>query len=154
MSENERFASLEGYPSQITFPVAWGEMDAFGHVNNVIYFRYFESGRLDYFARTGVVGQMKAVGEGPILAHTECRFRMPLNWPDQVTVGTRVETIGADRFTMHYRVVSHKTRQIAAEGTGRVVWFDYRGKAGKRPLPSKIVEAMRHFDPSIEEGDQ
>lgn len=40
---------LAGFPVRVDIPVAWGEMDAFGHVNNVVYFRYFESARIDSY---------------------------------------------------------------------------------------------------------
>ncbi|HEY5596956.1 MAG TPA: acyl-CoA thioesterase, partial [Candidatus Bipolaricaulota bacterium] len=83
-------ALLAGFAGVIELPVAWGEMDAFGHVNNIYYFRYFESGRLDYFARIGYLDYVKHTGLGPILASTQCTFRKPLVYPDTVSVGTRV----------------------------------------------------------------
>jgi acyl-CoA thioester hydrolase len=43
--------SIDGYPVVIEIPIAWGEMDAFQHVNNIFYFRYFESARIAYFGR-------------------------------------------------------------------------------------------------------
>ena len=141
---------LASFPSRVEFPVAWGDMDAFGHVNNTVYFRYFESGRLDYFAAVGITDYMDRHGQGPILAHTECRFRIPLRWPDRVTIGTRVESIGEDRFTMAYRVIGHASGGVAAEGTGRIVWFDYGGEGGKRPLPAEIVTNIRAFDGGAE----
>ncbi|MCB0148997.1 MAG: acyl-CoA thioesterase, partial [Caldilineaceae bacterium] len=49
---------LAGYPVVIEIPVAWGEMDAFQHVNNIVYFRYFESGRIAYFERAGMMNLM------------------------------------------------------------------------------------------------
>ena len=57
----------------LTIPVAWGEMDAMGHVNNIIYFRYFESVRIDYFRKLDLIGYQRETGIGPILASTECR---------------------------------------------------------------------------------
>ncbi len=128
---------LTGCASIITFPVAWGDMDAFGHVNNVSYFKYFESGRLDCFALMGVLKHMEEHGQGPILAHTQCRFRLPLTWPDTISVGTRVSDAGADRFTHHYTIVSQEHGAVAAEGTGRIVWFDYKTQT-KAPLPQAI----------------
>ena len=69
--------SLEGYPVVIDEQVVWGEMDAFQHVNNTVYFRYFESARIAYFGAVGYLEWMKAEGSGPILASTRCRFRRP-----------------------------------------------------------------------------
>jgi acyl-CoA thioesterase FadM len=49
---------MEGYPVVIEVPVAWGEMDAFGHLNNIVYFRYFESARIAYFHKIGLIDMM------------------------------------------------------------------------------------------------
>ena len=45
---------MQGYPVVFQSPVAWGEMDALGHVNNIIYFRYFESARMEYLRQIGL----------------------------------------------------------------------------------------------------
>ncbi len=136
---------LEGFPAIIEIPVAWGEMDSFGHVNNIIYFRYFESGRLDYFEKTGYLDLVKTEGIGPILASTQCRFRFPLTYPDTISVGTRVSDIQEDRFLMHYRVVSHTHGIIAAEGDGLIVSYDYNQNQ-KAPIPKRILEKIRDLE--------
>lgn len=137
MSTRHTPDALRGCASVITFPVAWGDMDAFQHVNNTMYFKYFESGRLDCFTHMGVTAYMEAHRQGPILAHTQCRFKIPLAWPDTVSVGTRVTDPGEDRFTQEYLLFSHHHQAIAAEGTGRIVWFDYEHQRKAR-LPDTI----------------
>jgi acyl-CoA thioester hydrolase len=131
--------------SSVTLPVLWGDMDAFGHVNNTIYFRWFECGRIDHFAKIGFTQQMKDTGVGPILAWTDCRFRLPLTFPDTVTVETRVVECREDRFTQKYVVTSAHHGGVAAEGTGKIVCFNY--KAG-RPvaLPEDIRAAITTMD--------
>jgi acyl-CoA thioester hydrolase len=133
---------LETYPVVIEVPVAWGEMDSFGHVNNIVYFRYFESARMAYLAAIEFTG---ATGTGPILASTQCRFRMPLEYPDTVRVGARVTELGADRFTMHYRVVSMQHAAVAAEGTGLVVAYDY-GTSSKIPVPDPVRRRIEELE--------
>jgi len=128
---------LHDFPISFETPVAWGEMDSFAHVNNVVYFRYFESARIEYFRAIGFPEWMKQTGVGPILASTSCRFRKPLTFPDRVTVGARVTAIETDRFTMAYRVVSLTLDAVAAEGEGLIVSYDYRG-AEKAPVPDEI----------------
>ena len=86
---------LETYPVVIEIPVRWGDMDAFNHVNNVMYFQYFESARIAYFDRIQVMGHFKDTGIGPILAATQCRFRFPVTYPDTLDVGARVAEISA-----------------------------------------------------------
>lgn len=132
---------LRGFPITLRWPVAWGDIDAFQHVNNVAYFRWFESVRIAYFEAIGWSASMKASGVGPILAHTACAFRAPLTFPDHVLLGARVEGLAEDRFTMRYRVVSEGLGQVAAEGEGRVVSFDYRAGV-KAPLPAAVRAAI------------
>lgn len=132
---------LTGFPVVTPWPVAWGDMDAFQHVNNVTYFRWFESIRIAYFEAIGWNARMREAGVGPILARTSCVFRAPLAYPDTVELAARVVDVGEDRFTMLYRVVSQRLQAIAAEGEGRVLCYDYRA-AAKAPLPAEIRAAI------------
>ena len=132
---------LEEYPVRVEIPGAWGEMDSLGHVNNIVYFRYFETARMEYFGRIGVMEVMQETGVGPILGSTECRFRRPLQFPDTVTVGVRATEVGDDRFMTLYRVVSHQQQRVVAEGKGSIVTYDYNA-GGKAPLPESIREQI------------
>ena len=80
---------LQEFPVVVELPVVWGEMDARQHVNNAVYFRYFESGRTVYFERLGVWKMIGDTGIGVILAAINCRFRIPLTFPDTISVGVR-----------------------------------------------------------------
>src|SRR6516164_7851744 len=101
---------LAGFPVIVELPVVWGEMDSYRHVNNVVYFRYFESARLEYFRRLGWFDYEKETGIGPILAATQARYRKPLTYPDIISVGARISALGVDRCTMDYLLVSHCLR--------------------------------------------
>lgn len=148
MNDQTQAELLEGFPVRIEIPVAWGEMDAFGHVNNIVYFRYFETARIAYFTRLKYLGGAQAGGIGPILAATDCRFRLPLEYPDTVTAAARVTEIGADDFVMRYRVISHRHQRVAAEGGSRIVNYDYGNKC-KSSLPQELRERLAQ----IERGD-
>src|SRR5260370_15733897 len=104
---------LAGYPVIVELPVVWGEMDSYRHVNNVVYFRYFESARLEYFRRMGWFEYEDETGIGPILAATQARFRRPLTYPDTIWVGSRISEIGEDRMTMDYSLVSQRLEAVA-----------------------------------------
>jgi acyl-CoA thioester hydrolase len=121
----------------MNIPVAWGEMDSMGHVNNIIYFRYFESVRIEYFNRLNMMGYQQEIGIGPILASTECRFKMPLHYPDTVIVGTKILSMEEDRFVMGYEVFSTKHKRIAADGEGVIVAYDYHNNK-KVPIPEAL----------------
>ena len=132
---------LKHYSVTIETPVAWGEMDALQHVNNIVYFRYFESVRIAYFEKIGYLEFMEKTGRGPILAATESKFKIPLAYPDTVSICGKVSSIESDRFVMDYCVVSHKHQKIAAEGEGLIVSFDYKA-AKKVPIPEEIKERI------------
>jgi acyl-CoA thioester hydrolase len=116
---------LVGFPVIVELPVAWGEMDSYQHVNNVVYFRYFENARLEYIRRLDWFEYEKQTGVGPILQATAARFRKPLTYPDTVLVTARATTIESDRFTLEHRVLSKTLGVVAAEGTGTIVTFHY-----------------------------
>lgn len=136
---------LKEFPVVIELPVVWGEMDAFQHVNNVVYFRYMETARIAYFHAMNYMKVMEETGLGPILASTQCRYRFPLTYPDTVSVGARATDLDVDRFRMVYRIVSHRHRRIAAEGDAVIVSYDYRNHT-KAPLP----EAVRRYIVELE----
>jgi acyl-CoA thioester hydrolase len=131
----------ETYPVVIEIPVAWGEMDAFQHVNNIVYFRYFESARIAYFEKLDILDFMNRTGIGPILATTSCRFRIPLNYPDKVLVKAKVTDLEEDRFVMHYLVYSTRHQQVAAEGEGLIVAFNYRENKKTR-IPEELKQRI------------
>jgi acyl-CoA thioester hydrolase len=139
--------ALREYPVVIDIPVAWGEMDAFQHVNNVAYFRYFESGRIAYFERLKLLTTTEATGIGPILASTQARFRVPLTYPDTVSVGVRVASVGADRFVMQYALYSRKLETIAATGEGLIVMYDYR-VGQKAAVSAELRAAILSLEPT------
>jgi acyl-CoA thioester hydrolase len=132
---------LSDYAFVIELPVIWGEMDALRHVNNTVYFRYFETVRMGYFDKIGFWDYMNEHGIGPILASTSCIFKFPLTYPDTVSVGTRVRDITEDRFVMDYAIFSHRHKRMAAVGEGLIVSYDYR-KLSKAPLPVEIREVI------------
>tara|TARA_R110001583_G_scaffold78261_2_gene212277 strand:- start:1057 stop:1503 length:447 start_codon:yes stop_codon:yes gene_type:complete len=141
-------ALLSEYPVHLELPVLWGNMDAFGHVNNLIYMRWFESGRIAYLEAMGSMGpeaDPDLAGIGPILGHTDCRFKIPLEYPDTITVGVRVTEIGEDRFTMAHKVVSHQHGKVAAEGHGLIVCVDYK-RGGKVAVPAAWREAIARLE--------
>lgn len=135
-------------PVVIELPVVWGEMDAFQHVNNIVYLRYFESARIAYFERLKLMEFRDQTGIGPILGSVQCKFKIPLTYPDTVSVGTRVPKIEHDRFTMEYYIVSHKHQRVAAEGEGVIVSFDYRGNK-KAPLPEEVKRRIAVLEATV-----
>lgn len=128
---------LTGFPVVVELDVAWGDMDSFGHVNNVVYFRYFETARVAYLTRGGWFESLRDRGVGPIVHSAQARFRKPLAYPDRVAVGARVVAVEADRVTFEHRLVSARWDDVAAEGRAVVVCYDYRAGA-KAAIPDDL----------------
>lgn len=145
MSGDTARAALAAYPVVIEQPLIWGDMDAFGHLNNTGYFRLFESARIAYFERIDWLELMQRSGPGPILAETRCRFRAPLTYPDTVLAAARVRSLAEDQFEMQYAVASIRLDTLAAEGDGRLVSYDYAAKR-RAPLPRKVADRIRALE--------
>src|ERR1700685_4134364 len=114
---------LAGFPVIVQQNVVWGEMDAYQHVNNVVYFRYFENARLEYIRRLDWFALEKATGIGPILASTQARFRRPLAYPDTILIGARLLALDADRFHLEHKIVSAVLGDVVTEGQGTIVTY-------------------------------
>src|SRR5437868_8326202 len=99
---------LAGFPVVVELPVAWGDMDSYRHVNNVVYFRYFENARLEYFRRLDWFEYERQTGVGPILAATQARFRKALTYPDTILVTARAVSVESDRFHLEHIIVSKR----------------------------------------------
>src|SRR5262245_37394864 len=126
-------------------PVAWGDMDSFAHVNNVVYFRYFENARIEYFRRIGWWDYMTETGVGPIVASTQARFRRPVAYPDTLIAGAQVLAIAIDRITFRHVLVSRSTAELVTEGEAVIVSFDYRGNT-KVDVPPELRRRIEELE--------
>lgn len=131
------------FPVIVPVEVAWGDMDAFRHVNNTVYLTWFETARIALFERIGFVS---GDGVGPILARQTCIYRAPVTYPDTVDVGVAIEDVGHDRFTMTFQVRSRNLGALVAEGEGRIVSFDY-ALGHKAPLPDHVRDRLAALAP-------
>lgn len=132
---------LAGFPVILELPVQWGEMDAYGHVNNTVFFRYFESARMAFLQQCGFAESHERDRIGAILHSTTARFRQPLFFPDTVQIGASATDVKEDRFTMTYTVVSLTRSVVIAEGNGIIVSFDYAA-GQKTGLPPAVRRAI------------
>ncbi len=136
---------LAGFPVTVRIPIQWGDMDAYGHVNNTVYFRLFETARIAYLERCGFIESYERDKIGAILRSTECQFRLPLGYPDEVLAGARTIDVQADRFTMAYLIVSLGQDAVAGQGAGVIVSYDYTTK-GKIPLPDTVRAGIQSLE--------
>lgn len=136
---------LEGFPVVIVQPVQWGEQDAFGHVNHVVYFRWYESARIAYARKVGLMELHESRKIGPILASVSNDYRRQLTYPDAVHVGVRVSRIGRASFSMEHKIFSAGQGALAAEGTSTLVVFDYEANR-PHPVPDAVRRAIEDLE--------
>ncbi len=142
-------APLAEFPVVIQLPVLWGEMDAYRHVNNVVYFRYFENARLEYFRRLDWFELERQTDVSPILQATQARFRRPLTYPDTISVGARVIHLGEDRFTLEHSIVSHNQGAVVTEGQGTVVTYNH-AEGRKVPIPEELRRRIAELEATVQ----
>lgn len=68
---------------EMSMPIRWGDMDAFGHVNNTVYFRYMEEARVTWFGKLGIAGG-NGEGQGPVVVNASMEFLRQLHYPGDV----------------------------------------------------------------------
>ena len=118
---------------EVIVPLRWGDMDAMGHINNTLYFRYMEIARLEWIFKVGASTDL--TGEGPVIVNAFCNFLRQLEYPGDVRVTLFVAEPGRSSFETYQTIERiDAPGVIYAEGGARVVWTDYRVKKSA-PMP-------------------
>lgn len=121
-------------------PIRWGDMDAMGHVNNTVYFRYLEQARIAWFEALGCPPD--PVGTGPVIINAHCTFLKQLRYPGDIEITTHVGDFGRSSFqTLHQIRRVDSPEVLAAEGGSKVVWVDQRVEKSS-PLPPEMRERL------------
>jgi acyl-CoA thioester hydrolase len=145
--------TLAGFPVSIEIPVQWGDQDAFHHVNNTVYLRWFESSRIEYTRKLGLWELIESQGIGPILASTKIDYRRPLIYPDTVKVGSKIVKVGRTSMTLEHRVVGMNANAVAAEGMAVIVLYDYK-KSEPCPIPDAIRQRIETIEATSQDTDR
>ena len=128
---------------EMVMPLRWGDMDAMGHINNTLYFRYMEVVRLDWIFRLGASTSGHS-GEGPVIVNAFCNFLRQLEFPGDIRVGMFIANLGRSSFDTYHTIErTDEPGVVYAEGGARTVWTDY-GARKSAPLPdwfrAKLVQ--------------
>ena len=121
---------------ELVIPIRWGDMDAMGHVNNAVYFRYMETLRIDWFTHIGA--RPDGGGIGPIIVNAFCNFIKQLAYPGAVLARHYVGALG--RSTIDTYATLERVDQpgvIHSTGGATVVWSDFKAQKSV-PLPDHI----------------
>lgn len=124
-------------PLELEMPLRWGDMDAFGHVNNVEYLRYFETARVDYFMKILDTSDFDSKVK-PVVASLSCDYKRPISYPDQLKMTIGLEDIGKSSFRMRCEMHSPKVG-LAAVASCVVVLFDFETQKPS-PIPADMRE--------------
>ncbi|MGQ7846561.1 acyl-CoA thioesterase [Granulosicoccus sp. 3-233] len=122
---------------QIDFPIRWGDMDALGHVNNTVYFRYFEQIRLEWYLQSGFA-PLDSGREGILIVDNHAEYLKPVVYPMHVTIRMGGHSPGRSSFTSTYTLSVDDV--LYTRGSSRIVWVDTR--AGKSVAMPETVRAM------------
>ena len=132
---------LKNFPIVMDIPIRWGDMDARGHVNNTLYYRYFESSRIALFELLNVYKDPTTALIAPILSYQDCYYKTPLTYPDTIYVGAKIKGIEESKIIIHHSIMSKKLNRIAAEGEAHIVWYSYEEKK-KAILPDDLKQEL------------
>ncbi|MCW3076924.1 MAG: hypothetical protein JWO32_1533 [Bacteroidetes bacterium] len=127
---------MESYNSQVHIKIDWSEMDLFGHVNNVSYFKYVQAARVAYCGRVGINTHMPEDKLSFAVAASSCKFKKPLFYPGDIVVKTKVTWVKNSSFQLEHIIVD-RDGTIAAEAEDVLVIFDYE-KQSKVTVPSNV----------------
>ena len=122
-------------------PIRWGDMDAMGHVNNTIYFRYMEQARISWFTSLGVMAGPD--GQGPVIVNASCTFKRPFTYPGTVEVRTYAGKPGGSSIPTFIEMgLEGASAEVYAEGAAVVVWMDF-----PQNKPIRVPESIRALLP-------
>ena len=129
---------------EVDIEVRFRDVDAMGHVNNAVYFTYFEEGRKHLFFKH--LQSQEQAGFNFILAHISCDYKQPIQMVDHPRLALFVDKIGTKSFGLEYRLTDiHAEERVYAVGESIQVSYDY-GQGRSVPLPGDIRKALTAYE--------
>lgn len=130
VKEEKRLAHIE------RIPIRWGDMDAMGHVNNTVYFRFMEQSRISWF-RALVPEREAWVSTGIVIANASCNYKRAMTYPGTVEVRLYVGKPGGSSVPTHYELRVDSDPLPYADGAALVVFVDMKQQRSMR-IPDSI----------------
>ncbi|MGZ4043445.1 MAG: acyl-CoA thioesterase [Bacteroidia bacterium] len=131
---------MEGFNTEIKIQIDWSEMDLFGHINNVAYFKYIQTARVNYCELVGINTFDPKEKLSFAVAATNCQFKKPLYYPGEIMVKTKVAWVKNSSLQLDHVIVNHKN-EIAAGASDVIVIFDYAANT-KINVPESVREKI------------
>jgi len=128
------------YPHFQLIPTRWMDNDVYGHVNNVVYYSYFDTVVNQYLIEQGVLDIERSPVIG-LVVETQCHYFAPLTFPDAVNAGLRVAKLGNS--SVRYEIGLFRNDETSASAQGHFVHV-YVDRASRRPagLPEPMRAAL------------
>lgn len=124
------------FPVKLELRIDWAELDAFGHVNNVMFLKYVQASRVHYWEQIGLYQHFLKTGLGPMVAAVNCQFRKPMHYPGNLTVLARMMYIRNTSFSLQHRILDG-SGSVAAEAEDIIVMYDFNA-GHKIPFPEEF----------------
>ncbi len=133
----------ERYHHFLSVPTRWIDNDVYGHVNNVVYYSYFDTVVNGYLISTGVldIGKSRVIG---LVVETQCRYFKPITFPDAVHAGLRVARLGKSSVRYEIGIFRNDEETAAAQGHFVHVYVD-RERRRPTKLPLEMREALERI---------
>lgn len=121
--------------------VEWGDMDAFGHVNNIVYYEYAQNARIHYNEQLDLFNKNTL----SVLVNSSCQYLKPVTYPDTLWIGVRVKKIGNTSITHEYRYYSVNQEAIVAIGESILVYLD-KQTGQKKPIDEDKKQVIANLE--------
>ncbi len=127
----------------INIPIRFKDIDYMGHVNNAVFFTFFEEGRKAFFYEIIKISNLDNFNF--ILAHSSCDFLKPVKMNDQIALQLWIDNMGNKSFTFIYKLISRKDDSVVyAKGKSVQVFFDYK-KNRTIPIPKEFYDKVSEY---------
>jgi acyl-CoA thioester hydrolase len=118
----------------------WGDMDAMGHINNTVYFRFLEQVRCDWLEDIGY-GMSIEQDSSPVLINTSCTFLLPMHAPGTAVITMFASPPGRSSVETFYEIRLQDDDRLFAIGSAKLVWIDLATEKST-PLPQRLVDLL------------
>ena len=131
------------YKLSLELRIDWSDLDTYKHVNNVMFMKYQQSGRVNFWEVSGLYELQEKTNKGPMLVSTHCDFRKPLFYPGKAIVKTKVAFLKNSSFGLDHVILNEKG-EVCAEGRDVAVCYDFNLNETFR-IPEELREVMQRY---------
>ena len=129
--------------TQLILRIDWSDLDLFGHVNNVAFYRYMQAARVQFWQQIGLYEKYESEGIAPLLVSATIDFKKPLHFPGKAIIDHRPVFVRNTSFGLEYSIMDEEGI-TAAKGHDAMVLYDFRN-ACKLEFPAALRKSIKRF---------